>query len=62
MRRREILAGLAAATLSAPFARAQQQGERQRRVAVLMTLGEDDAQGQRRVKAFVQAMEGLGWV
>ncbi len=27
-----------------------------------MTLGEDDAQGQRRVKAFVQALEGLGWI
>jgi len=62
MRRRELLAGLAAATLSIPVALAQQQSERQRRVAVLMTLGEDDAQGQRRVMAFVQAMESLGWV
>jgi len=62
MRRRELLAGLVAATLSPLVARAQQQGERLRRVAILMTLGENDAQGQRRVKAFVQAMEGRGWV
>ena len=61
MRRRELLAGLAAATLS-PLAARAQQGERLRRVAILMTLGEDDAQGQRRVKAFVQALETQGWV
>src|SRR5204862_255288 len=60
MRRRELLAGIAAATLSPLVARAQQR-ERLRRVAILMTLGEDDPQGQRRVKAFVQALQGLGW-
>jgi putative tryptophan/tyrosine transport system substrate-binding protein len=27
-----------------------------------MTLAEDDAEGQRRVKAFVQALQGFGWV
>jgi len=62
MRRREFVAGVCAATLSPLVARAQQQAERMRRVAILMTLGEDDAQGQRRVKAFVQAMQGFGWI
>jgi ABC-type uncharacterized transport system substrate-binding protein len=61
MRRREFMAGLAGVVTSPLVARAQ-QGERPRRVAILMTLGEDDAQGQRRVKAFVQALEGLGWI
>ena len=55
------MAGLAGVVTSPLVARAQ-QGERPRRVAILMTLGEDDAQGQRRVKAFVQALEGLGWI
>ena len=61
MRRREFIGGVCAATLSPLVARAQ-QAERLRRVAILMTLGEDDAQGQRRVKAFVQALQGLGWI
>ncbi len=61
MRRREFMAGLAGVVTSPLVARAQ-QGERPRRVAILMTLGEDDAQGQRRIKAFVQALEGLGWI
>jgi putative ABC transport system substrate-binding protein len=61
MRRREFIGGLCAATLAPRVARAQQDG-RLRRVAILMTLGENDAQGQRRVKAFVQALQGLGWI
>jgi putative ABC transport system substrate-binding protein len=52
---------MAAAALSPLIARAQ-QGDRLRRVAILMTLAEDDAEGQRRVKAFVQAMQEFGWV
>jgi putative ABC transport system substrate-binding protein len=61
MRRRALIAGIAAAALSPLIARAQ-QGDRLRRVAILMTLAEDDAEGQRRVKAFVQALQGFGWV
>src|SRR3954452_992399 len=61
MRRRDFIASVCAAALSSPVARAQ-DGEGPRRVAILMTLGEDDAQGRRRVKAFVQALEGLGWI
>jgi putative ABC transport system substrate-binding protein len=61
MRRRALIAGIAAATLSPLIARAQ-QGDRLPRVAILMTLAEDDTEGQRRVKAFVQALQQFGWV
>src|SRR5258707_8868286 len=61
MRRRALIAGIAAAALSPLIARAQ-QGDRLRRVAILMTLAEDDAEGQRRVNAFVQALQEFGWV
>ena len=61
MRRRALIAGISAAALSPLIARAQ-QGDRLRRVAILMTLAEDDAEGQRRVKAFVQALQEFGWV
>ena len=61
MRRRALIAGIAAAALSPLIARAQ-QGDRLPRVAILMTLAEDDTEGQRRVKAFVQGMQQFGWV
>src|SRR4051794_15636220 len=32
-----------------------------RRIAVLMTLAADDQQSQRRITAFVQGLEKLGW-
>lgn len=61
MKRRALIAGIAAAALSPLIARAE-QGDRLRRVAILMTLAEDDAEGQRRVNAFVQALQEFGWV
>src|SRR5262245_13558683 len=38
-----------------------QQGERMRRVGVLMQYGENDPQGQMRAGAFRQQLEKLGW-
>jgi putative ABC transport system substrate-binding protein len=61
MRRRALIGGMAAAALSPLIARGQ-QGDRLRRVAILMTLAEDDAEGRLRVDAFVKAMQELGWV
>lgn len=60
--RREIVALLAATTMSAwaGGSRAQQPSAR-RRIGVLMNLAEGDPEGQARIEAFRQAMEKLGW-
>src|SRR5262245_4909114 len=60
MRRREfitLLGGAAAWPLNAHA----QQGERMRRIGVLMNASSDDADGQARIVAFVQALQELGW-
>jgi putative ABC transport system substrate-binding protein len=44
-----------------PLAARAQQGERVRRIGVLMNLAADDAEGQSRIAAFLQAMRELGW-
>ena len=44
-----------------PLAARAQQPERVRRIGVLMGLAADDAEGQARIAAFVQALQGLGW-
>ena len=60
MRRREFITGLtAAATL--PLAARAQQSDRMRRIGVLMSLAEDDAEEQARLRAFVQTLQQLGW-
>ena len=48
MKRREFMAGLAGVA-AWPEAALAQQGERLRRIAVLMNLAADDAEGQGRV-------------
>ena len=60
MRRREFIAGLGGAAAWSAVALAQ-QGERVRRVGVLMQMAESDQQGQLRVAAFRQGLEKLGW-
>jgi putative tryptophan/tyrosine transport system substrate-binding protein len=60
MRRREFIAGLASAAASPVVARAQ-QGERVRRIGVLMNLAADDPETLRRVAAFEQRLKELGW-
>jgi putative tryptophan/tyrosine transport system substrate-binding protein len=44
-----------------PLAARAQQGERVRRIGVLMTLAADDPEGQARLRAFVQGLQELGW-
>jgi putative ABC transport system substrate-binding protein len=56
LRRREFIAGLGGAAAGALAAGAQ-QGERMRRIGVLMPLPETKA----LVSAFTQALAGLGW-
>jgi len=60
MKRREFIAGLAGVA-AWPEAALAQQGERLRRIAVLMNLAADDAEGHSRIAAFLQAMRDLGW-
>jgi len=58
--RRELLAALGGAAAGWPLAVRAQQGERVRRVGVLMSSTADD-EGQARLAAFVQGLQTLGW-
>src|SRR5436190_10003307 len=63
MKRREFITLLGGAAAAWPFAaRAQQTGERLRRVSVLMLYPENDPEGQIRADAFRQGLENLGWI
>jgi putative tryptophan/tyrosine transport system substrate-binding protein len=61
MKRREFMMLLSGTMATWPLAARAQQGERMRRIGVLMALGADDPQGQARFVAFVQALQELGW-
>jgi len=61
MRRREFITLLGGAAAAWPLAASAQQGERMRRVGVLIPLAADDPQSQRRLTAFVQGLQELGW-
>jgi len=61
IRRREFIAGLGGTVVAWPvMARAQQAGDRVRRIGVLM-LDENDRGGRLRYTALTQALAGLGW-
>jgi putative tryptophan/tyrosine transport system substrate-binding protein len=60
MRRREFITLLGGA-IAWPIATRAQQGERARRIAVLMNNAEDDPEGQARAAAFRQGLQALGW-
>src|SRR6516225_8825642 len=60
IRRREFIAGLGGTVAWPVMARAQQAGDRVRRIGVLM-LDENDSGGRLRYTALTQALAGLGW-
>src|SRR5262252_369620 len=59
--RRKFLATLGGAAAAWPLAARAQQPDRMRRIGVLMNLAADDAEGQLRIAAFLQALQQLGW-
>ena len=61
MRRREFITLVGGAAAAWPLAARAQQGERMRRIGVLMYVAADDTEGQARLAAFTQALKQLGW-
>jgi putative tryptophan/tyrosine transport system substrate-binding protein len=61
MRRREFISLLGGAAVLWPLAAHAQQGERVRRVGVLMALPEDDPDTKARLAGLRQGLEALGW-
>ena len=61
MKRREFITLLGGAAAAWPLAARAQQGERMRRIGVLLPAAADDPEYQARVGAFLQALALLGW-
>ena len=61
MKRREFITLLGGAAAAWPLAARAQQGERMRRVGVLMPMDADSPDGQARLAAFLQGLQQLGW-
>jgi putative ABC transport system substrate-binding protein len=60
MRRRDFVAALGC-TAAIPVATLAQQGEPTRRIGVLMSVAENDLEGQRRLTVFREGLHKLGW-
>jgi putative tryptophan/tyrosine transport system substrate-binding protein len=60
MNRRDFIVGLGGA-VAWPLTASAQQGDRVRRIGVLMAGDENDPEGKRRLSAFTQAIADMGW-
>src|SRR5262245_2172446 len=61
MQRREFISFLSGAVAAWPLVARAQQGERMRRIGILLPAAADDALFQTRVGAFQQELALLGW-
>jgi hypothetical protein len=61
MQRREFIMMIGGAAAAWPLAALAQQGERMRRIGVLLPAAADNADFQTWVGAFLQALASLGW-
>ena len=61
MRRREFITIVGGAAATWPLAARAQQGERMRRVGILMPYSPTDAAYQDRVRAFREELRSRGW-
>jgi putative ABC transport system substrate-binding protein len=62
MRRREFITFIGGAAVAWPLAARAQQGERMRRIGILLPAAADDAEFQSQVGAFLQGLAQSGWI
>jgi len=60
--RREFITLIGGAVAAWPLAARAQQGERVRRIGVLLSMVESDPRGLEYITAFAQGLAEIGWI